>query len=161
MKCRWVEWCAWYFCLSHTGMKNTNTTNSTNVTNYKYLFMFCTQKVAQEDHHCQRQSFILQLDISRSIPTVIGGTATVQRWMVANMDASWSLKVSIAAQKFATSTLISAPLKVVTIECIEHDVTCLNERVFIKPMNHLLANCSQSTLLAMVCRLSLWVLNTS
>ena len=26
---------------------------------------------------------------------------------------------------------MSAPLKVVTIECIEHDVTCLNERVFI------------------------------
>ena len=64
-------------------------------------------------------------------------------------------------QKFATSTLISAPLKVVTIECIEHDVTCLNERVFIKTMNHLLTNCSQSTLLAMVCRLSLLVLNTS
>ena len=45
---------------------------------------------------------------------------------------------------------MSAPLKVVTIECIEHDVTCLNERVFIKTMNHLLTNCSQSTLLAMV-----------
>ena len=50
---------------------------------------------------------------------------------------------------------MSAPLKVVTIECIEHDVTCLNERVFIKTMKHLLTNCSQSTLLAMICRLSL------
>ena len=74
---------------------------------------------------------------------------------------SWSIKVSIAAQKFATSTLMTAPLKVVTIECIEHDVTCLNERVFIKTVNHLLTNCSQSTLLAIVCRLSLLVLNTS
>ena len=64
-------------------------------------------------------------------------------------------------KKFATSTLISALLKVVTIECIEHDVTCLNERVFIKTVNHLLTNCSQSALLAMVCRLSLLVLNTS
>ena len=74
---------------------------------------------------------------------------------------SWSNKVSIAAPKFATSTLMTAPLKVVTIECIEHDVTCLNERVFIITMNHLLTNCSQSTLLAMICRLSLLVLNTS
>ena len=71
------------------------------------------------------------------------------------------LKVSIAAQKFATSTLMTAPLKVVTIECIEHQVTCLNERIFIKTINHLLTNCSQSTLLAMICRLSLLVLNTS
>ena len=63
--------------------------------------------------------------------------------------------------KFATSTLMTASLKVVTIECIEHDVTCLKERVFIKTMNHLLTNCSQSTLLAMICRLSLLVLNTS
>ena len=39
--------------------------------------------------------------------------------------------------------------------------TCLNERVFIKTMNHLLTNCSQSTLRAMVCRLSLLVLKTS
>ena len=62
-------------------------------------------------------------------------------------------KVSIASQKFATSTLMSAPLRVVTIECIEHDVTCLNERVFIKTMNHLLTNCSQSALLTMICRL--------
>ena len=53
---------------------------------------------------------------------------------------------------------MTAPLKVVTIECIEHDVTCLNERLFIKSMNHLLTNCSQITLLAMVCRLSLLVL---
>ena len=30
------------------------------------------------------------------------------------------IKVFIAAQKFATSILMSAPLKVVTIECIEH-----------------------------------------
>ena len=73
---------------------------------------------------------------------------------------SWSIKVSIAAQKFATSTLMSAPLKVMTIECIEHDLTCLNESVFIKTMNHLLTNCSQSTVLAMICRLSLLVLNT-
>ena len=73
----------------------------------------------------------------------------------------WSIKVSIAAPKFAISTLMTTPLKVVTIECIEHDVTCLNERVFIKSMNHLLTNCSQSTSLAMVCRLSLLVLNTS
>ena len=57
--------------------------------------------------------------------------------------------------------IVTAPLKVVTIECIEHKVTCLNERVFIKTMNHLLTNCSQSTLLAMICRLSLLVLNTS
>ena len=87
------------------------------------------------------------------------------------MQPSWSIKVSIAAQKFATSkvsivaqkfatsTLMIAPLKVVTIECIEHEVTCLNERVFIKTMNHLLTDCSQSTLLAMICRLSLLVLN--
>ena len=66
-----------------------------------------------------------------------------------------------AAPKFATSTLMTASLKVVTIECIEHDVTCLNERGFIKTMNLLLTNCSQSTLLAMICRLSLLVLNTS
>ena len=75
--------------------------------------------------------------------------------------ASWCASWSIAAQKFATSTLMTAPLKVVTIECIEHEVTCLNERVFIKTMNHLLTNCSQSTLLGMNCRLSLLVLNTS
>ena len=56
---------------------------------------------------------------------------------------------------------MSAPLKVVTIECIEHDVTCLNERVFVKTMNHLLTNCSQSTLLAMVCIISLLLLHTS
>ena len=36
------------------------------------------------------------------------------------LSPSWSIKVSIAAQKFATSTLMTAPLKVVTIECIEH-----------------------------------------
>ena len=59
------------------------------------------------------------------------------------------------------ATLMIAPLKVVTIECIEHDVTCLNEKVFIKTLNHLLTNCSQSALLAVVCRLSLLVLNTS
>ena len=53
---------------------------------------------------------------------------------------------------------MTAPLKVVTIECNIHEVTCLNERVFIKTMNHLLTNCSQSTLLAMICRLSLLVL---
>ena len=47
-------------------------------------------------------------------------------------DPSSSIKVSIAAPEFATSTLMTACLKVVTIECIEHDVTCLNERVFIK-----------------------------
>ena len=64
--------------------------------------------------------------------------------------ASSSIKVSIAAPKFATSTLMTASIKVVTIECIENDVTCLNERVFIKTMNHLLTNCSQSTLLAMI-----------
>ena len=63
--------------------------------------------------------------------------------------------------KICNPTLMTAPLKVVTIECIEHEVTCLNERVFIKTMNHLLTNCSQSTLLAMICRLSLLVLNTS
>ena len=50
----------------------------------------------------------------------------------ARTHASWSIKVSIAAQKFTTSTLMTASLKVVTIQCIEHDVTCLNERVFIK-----------------------------
>ena len=33
---------------------------------------------------------------------------------------------------------MSAPLKVVTIECIEQDVASLNERVLIKTMNHLL-----------------------
>ena len=57
--------------------------------------------------------------------------------------------------------MMTASLKVVTIECIEHDVTCLNESVFIKTTNHLLTNCSQSTLLAMICGLSLLVLNTS
>ena len=56
---------------------------------------------------------------------------------------------------------MTAPLKVVTIESIEHEVTCLNERVFIKTMNHLLTNCSQSTLPAMICRLSLLVLDTN
>ena len=69
--------------------------------------------------------------------------------------------MSIAAQKFATSTLISAPLKSVTIEYLEQDVTCLNERVFIKTMYHLLTNCSQSILPAMVCRLALLVLITN
>ena len=60
--------------------------------------------------------------------------------------------------KIATSTLISAPLKAVTIKCIEHDVTCLNERVLVKTMYNLLTNCSQSILPAMACRLSLLVL---
>ena len=46
-----------------------------------------------------------------------------------------------------------APLKVVTINALNHNVTCLNERVFIKTVNPLLTNCSQSALLAMVCRL--------
>ena len=45
-----------------------------------------------------------------------------------------------AAPKFATSTLMTASLKVVTIECIEHDVTCLNKMGFIKTMNLLLTN---------------------
>ena len=71
------------------------------------------------------------------------------------------MKVSIAAQKFATSTLTSAPLKSVTGEYLEQDATCLSESVFIKAMYHLLTNCSQSLLPAMVCRLKLLVLNTS
>ena len=45
------------------------------------------------------------------------------------LRTSWSIKVSIAAPKFATSTLMTASLKVVTIECIERDVTCLIGRV--------------------------------
>ena len=36
--------------------------------------------------------------------------------------------------------LISALLKSVSIEYLEQDVTCLNERVFIKTMYHLLTN---------------------
>ena len=44
-------------------------------------------------------------------------------------------------------------LKSVSIKYLEQDVTCLNERVFIKTMYHLLTNCSQSILNAMVCRL--------
>ena len=42
----------------------------------------------------------------------------------------WSIKVSTAAQTFATSTWLSAPLKCVTIEYLEQDVICLNEKVF-------------------------------
>ena len=57
--------------------------------------------------------------------------------------------------------LDASPSKSRDNQCIEHNVTCLNERVFINTMNHLLTNCSQSTLLAMVCRLSLLVLTTS
>ena len=49
--------------------------------------------------------------------------------------------------------LISALLKSASIKYLEQDVTCLNERVFIKTMYHLLTNCSQSILPAMVCRL--------
>ena len=49
--------------------------------------------------------------------------------------------------------LISAPLKSLSIEYLEQDVTCLNERVFINTMYHLLTNYSQSILPAMVCRL--------
>ena len=49
--------------------------------------------------------------------------------------------------------LISAPLESVSIEYLEHDVTCLNERVFIKTMYHLLTNYNQSIFPAMVCRL--------
>ena len=88
--------------------------------------------------------------------------------VAAVFDARWAvIKVEVANFCAAMDTLIdqdalmTAPLKVVSIECIEHEVTCLNERVFIKAMNHLLTNCSQSTLLAMICRLSLLVLNTS
>ena len=43
-------------------------------------------------------------------------------------------------------------IKSVSIEYLEQDVTCLHERVFIKTMYHLLTNCSQSILPAMVCR---------
>ena len=49
--------------------------------------------------------------------------------------------------------LISAPFKNVSIEYLEQDVSCLNERVFIKTTYHLLTNCSQSILPAMVCKL--------
>ena len=51
--------------------------------------------------------------------------------------------------------LISALLKSVSIEYLEQDpdVTCLNERVFIKTMYHLLTNSSQFILPEMVCRL--------
>ena len=75
--------------------------------------------------------------------------------------SSWSIKVSIPAQKFATSILISTPLKSVSIEYLEQDVAYLNERVFIETMYHLLTNCSQSILPTMVCRLNLLVLNAS
>ena len=85
----------------------------------------------------------------------------IEKTEVVYESPSSSIKVSIAAPKFATSTLMTASLKVVTIECIEHDETYVNERVFIKTMNHLLTNCSQSTSVAMICRLSLLVLNTS
>ena len=47
--------------------------------------------------------------------------------------------------------LISTLLKSVSTEYLEQDVTCLNERVFIKTMYHLLTNYSQSILPAMVC----------
>ena len=53
--------------------------------------------------------------------------------------------------------MILAPQKSVTTEQIERDVTCFNGRVFIKTMYHLLTNCSQSILPAMVCRL-MWCL---
>ena len=43
-------------------------------------------------------------------------------------------------------------IKSVNIEYLEQGVTCLHERVFIKTMHHLLTNCSQSILSAMVCR---------
>ena len=49
--------------------------------------------------------------------------------------------------------LISAPLKSVSTEYHEQDVTCLNEMAFIKTMYNLLTNYSQSILPAMVCRL--------
>ena len=49
--------------------------------------------------------------------------------------------------------LISALLKSVSIKYLEQDVTCLNERVFIKTMYHLLTNFSQSILPGMFCRL--------
>ena len=42
--------------------------------------------------------------------------------------------------------LISALLKSVSIKYLEQDVICLNERVFIKTMYHLLTNGSQSIL---------------
>ena len=56
--------------------------------------------------------------------------------------------MSITAQKFATSTFISASLKSVTIEYLERDVICLNERVFVKNMYHLLTNTGIPNLLA-------------
>ena len=42
------------------------------------------------------------------------------------------LDLSIAAQTFATSSLMSSPLTSVTIEYLEQDVACFHERVFIK-----------------------------
>ena len=56
---------------------------------------------------------------------------------------------------------MTAPLKVVTIECIEHEVTCLNERVFYKNYELFTDQLQPIYLLAMICRLSLLVLNTS
>ena len=53
----------------------------------------------------------------------------------------------------AQDALIPGLLKSVSIKYLEQDATCLNERVFIKTMYHLLTNCSQSILPAMVCRL--------
>ena len=94
-------------------------------------------------------------DMSRRLKEIL---KVLLGYALSHLDLSRCL---FAAPKFATSTLMTASLKVVTIECIEHDVTCLNERGFIKTMNLLLTNCSQSTLLAMICRLSLLVLNTS
>ena len=55
--------------------------------------------------------------------------------------------------------LISALLKSVSIKYLEQDVTCLNERVFIQTMHHLLTNCNQSILPAMVCRLKTWFIS--
>ena len=78
---------------------------------------------------------------------------------MARGKASWSIKVSITAQKFATSTLIPVPLKLVSIKCIEHDATCLKEGAFIKlPFTDQL---QPIYFTGMPCRLCLLVLNTS
>ena len=63
-------------------------------------------------------------------------------------------QVVYCCTKVCNLHLISAPLKGATIEYFEQDVTCLNEKVFIENMYHLLTNCSQSLLPAMVCTLT-------
>ena len=69
------------------------------------------------------------------VTTFRGAVIKVEVAKVANFCAAMDTLIDQDA-------LMTAPLKVVTIECIEHEVTCLNEKVFIKTMNHLMFTCN-------------------